>query len=137
MAIRARDRMTLAIDFAPAMDARERGIERAGTHADAIEDGWRHQALSLLTMFSRRIGRPFLIEEARLWAEQPSQGPPPPPDARAWGSVVRIAANRKRPRIRKTGGYGRAASSNCSEKPLWVACLHGVPTPPENCSCSS
>lgn len=104
------------LDFSAAQEARDVGIERAGAHADRVEDGWRYQALALLTAFAGEQPGPFLIEAAREYAQ--THGLPPPPDGRAWGAVVRLAASKKR--IRKAG-YGPAASSNCSPKCLWVA----------------
>jgi hypothetical protein len=104
----------LAIDFSKAMEARDLGIERAVDHANREESEWSGQALGLLVAFATDCGRPFLIEEARQYAE--SKKLPPPPDARAWGAVTRRAAAKKR--IRKVG-FRAAASSNCSPKVLW------------------
>lgn len=104
----------LPIDFTAAMDRRDLGVQRAADHANRVESEWTGQAIGFLTTFAHDIGRPFLIEEARAWAE--SKGCPPPPDARAWGSVARRCAAKKR--IEKCG-YGPAASSNCSPKVLW------------------
>lgn len=104
----------LAIDFDAAMEARDVGMERSARRANRVESEWTGQAIGFLTAFAREIGRAFLIEEARAWAE--SRGLPPPPDARAWGAVTRRAAAKKR--IRKVG-FGPAASSNCSPKTLW------------------
>lgn len=111
----------LALDLNAAMERADRGIESSGAHADRVEDGWRYQALALLTAFAREIGRSFVVEEARAYAEK--HGLPDPPDARAYGSVVRLA--RAKGRIRKVG-YAPAASSNGSPKCLWIACLHSV-----------
>jgi len=108
----------LPIDFTAAMEARDLGIQRAADHANAVESEWTGQALGLLVAFAKDVGRAFLIEEARLYAE--ANGLPPPPDARAWGSVTRRASAKKR--IEKTGGVGAAASSHCSPKPLWRYC---------------
>ncbi len=120
-----RDRgLQLAIDFERAMDARELGIQRSGDHADAVESGWRYQALALLVAFAKQQPGPFLIEQARAYAE--ANGLPPPPDARAWGSVVRLAASKRR--IEKTGGAAAAASSNCSLNPLWRYCVAAAPS---------
>jgi len=110
----------LAIDFEAAMAARELGIERSADHANRVESEWTGQALGLLIAFAKQIGRPFLIEEARTYAE--ANGLLPPPDARSWGAVTRRAAAKKR--IEKTGGAGAAASSHCSLKPLWRYCAH-------------
>lgn len=116
MTIRARDTRTLAIDFTAAQDRRTVGIERAVNHANRVESEWSGQAMGHLTIYARQIGRPFLIEEARAFAE--SHGLPLPPDARAWGAVAQRAARKKH--IEKAG-FGAAASSNCSPKVLWRA----------------
>lgn len=112
--IRQADTQTMAIDFTAAMDRRDVGIERAVTHANNTESEWSGQALGLLAAFAVEVGRPFLIEEVRPWAE--AKGLPPPPDGRAWGAVTRRAAAKKR--IQKVGAAA-AASSNCSLKVLW------------------
>ena len=96
----------------------EQGMEAAAGHADRLEANWRHQALGSLTIFANLIGRPFLIEEARAFAE--NNGLPPPPDGRAWGAVTQAAARGAVPRIRKVGA-APAASSNCSLKVQWIA----------------
>lgn len=104
----------IAIDFSAAMEARDLGAQRAVDHANRVESEWSGQALGLLVAFAKQCDRPFLIEEARQYAE--ANGLPLPPDARAWGAVTRRAAAKKR--IRKVG-FGAAASSNCSPKVLW------------------
>ena len=114
MTIRARDDRTFTIDFTAATAARDLGVQRAADHANRVESEWTGQALGLLIAFARNVGRDFLVEEARAWAE--TQGLQTPPDARSWGAVARRAAAKKR--IRKVG-HGAAASSNCSPKVLW------------------
>lgn len=104
----------LAIDFTPALERAELGIQRSVDHANRVESEWSGQALGLLVAFARQRGQPFLIEEARRWAE--SNGLREPPDARSWGAVTRRASAKKR--IEKVGA-APAASSNCSLKPLW------------------
>lgn len=106
----------LAIDFDAAMEARDLGMQRAVDHANRQESEWSGQALGLLVAFAKQAERPFLIEEARAWAE--TQGLPPPPDARAWGAVTKRCSAKQR--IRKTGEGRAAASSNAAMKPTWV-----------------
>lgn len=113
----------LSIDFTRAMAARESGIERSGQHADDVESGWRHQALALVVAFAIGHPEPFLIEQAREYAEK--HGLPKPPDPRAWGAVARLAQAKRR--IYKVG-FAAAASSNCSPKVLWRACGSAVPS---------
>jgi hypothetical protein len=112
--IRHHDNRTLALDFDAATAARDLGIQRAATRANKVESEWTGQALGMLTAFAAQAGGPFLIEQARAWAE--AQGLPPPPDARSWGSVARTAAAKRR--IEKVG-FAPAASSNCSPKVQW------------------
>lgn len=109
--------LQLAIDFDAAAEARDLGMQRAVDHANREEPEWSGQALGQLTAYANIIGRPFLIEEARVWAE--AHGLPNPPDARAWGAVVKRAAHKKKPVIVRAGA-APAASSHCSLKPLWV-----------------
>lgn len=112
----------LAIDFDAAIARRELGIQQSAEHANQAEDEWTGQALALLTAFALQVGRPFLIEEARAYAEV--NGLPAPPDARAWGYVARKAYAKKR--IDKVG-FAPAASSNCSPKVQWTAGSHANP----------
>ncbi|WP_202842006.1 hypothetical protein [Luteimonas saliphila] len=114
MSIRARDNRTVAIDFAAAMEARDLGVQRAAEHANRVESEWTGQALGMLIAFASEQSGPFLIEEARAWAE--ARGLPEPPDKRSWGSVARSAASKRH--IVKDG-FGSAASSNCSPKVRW------------------
>ncbi len=104
----------IAIDFDAALEARDLGMQRSVDHANKVESEWSGQALGLLVAFAKYIARPFLIEEARTYAE--ANGLPQPPDARAWGAVTKRASVKRR--IEKCGA-GAAASSNCSLKPLW------------------
>jgi hypothetical protein len=109
----------LAIDFDAAVLRREQGMQSASDHANEVESEWTGQALALLVAFALDVGRPFLVEEARAYAQ--NKGLPPPPDARAWGTVTRRAVAKKR--IEKAGAAA-AASSNCSLKVLWIASSH-------------
>ena len=104
----------IPIDFTAAMEARDLGVERSVNHANRVESEWSGQALGLLIAFAMSIGRPFLVEEARAYAE--ATGLPPPPDKRAWGSIPRRARAKRRLEV---CGSGAAASSNCSLKRLW------------------
>jgi hypothetical protein len=104
----------LPIDFTAAMERRDVGMARAVDHANAVESEWSGQAIGMLTAFAAEVGRPFLIEEARAWAE--AHGLPTPPDARSWGAVTKRASAKQR--IRKVG-FGAAASSNNSPKVKW------------------
>ncbi len=116
--IRPRDTATIPLDFTAATQARDLGIQRAAEHANAVESEWTGQALGMLLAFVSEHPAPFLIEEARAWAE--ARGLPAPPDKRSWGAVARRAAAKKR--IVKDG-FGEAASSNRSPKVRWRACV--------------
>lgn len=112
----------LPIDFTAATEARDLGMQRSADHANRVESEWTGQAIGLLTVFAKQAEKPFLIEEARIWAE--ANGLPPPPDARSWGAVTTRA--RAKRRIEKTGEYRKAASSNSSPKNLWRYCVAGA-----------
>lgn len=106
------------IDFAAAADAararRDEGMQRAADNANAHDSEWTGQALGMLIAFAVEVNRPFLIEEAREWAE--AHELPPPPTAKAWGPVTKTAE--RKGRIRKCGA-APANSSNRSLKHLW------------------
>lgn len=105
----------IELPLSAAMERAEIGMQRAVDHANRVESEWSGQALGLLVAFAKQARRPFLIEEARAYAEK--NGLPLPPDARSWGAVTRRAKAKRR--ITKTGGGAAAASSNASLKPLW------------------
>ena len=99
-----------------AVRAGEQGSLLAATHANKVEDSWTVKASVLFVDYARDIaaGQPFLVEQAREWAEK--QGLNPPPDNRAWGFVTRS--------MLKAGhivfaGYAPAKSSRGSPKTLW------------------
>lgn len=102
------------ITFDAATERAERGIQQSAEHANAREEGWTFQALGMLTVFAKEADGPFLIEQARAWAE--SNGLPVPPSEKAWGAVARMAMARRR--IEKCGA-APANSSNRSLKHLW------------------
>lgn len=106
------------IDFERAAEEararRDEGMQRAADHANAVESEWTGQALGHLIAFATEVRRPFLIEEARAWAE--SHGCPNPPTPKAWGPVTKNAE--RKGRIAKCGS-APANSSNRSLKHLW------------------
>ena len=97
-----------------AVDRKQAGMQQAADHANAVESGWTDQALGMLTAYAAEVGRPFLIEEARAWAEQ--HGLPVIAQNKAWGPVAKTAE--RKGRIRKCGA-APANSSNRSLKHLW------------------
>jgi hypothetical protein len=94
---------------------RDLGIERAGEHADRVDDGWTDRAADEIAAFARAKGKPFVIEEVRPEAETRIGAPP---DERAWGAAARKAA--RAGAIEKVG-YAPTNSSNRSPKTLWCA----------------
>jgi hypothetical protein len=102
--------------IAEAERRRDRGIDRALTHAELVRLGWNLSADKLLDQFllDRTPGCQFLAEELVAYALDSDLDEPP--DPRAWGGVIRRAA--KLGKIVRVG-YARAASSNMSPKCLW------------------
>jgi len=98
---------------------RDVGMQRAADHADRVEEGWSDRAHGFLVDYvAANRGRAFMAEDIRASAE--SEGLPPPPDNRAWGSVVSRAV---RASIIKRMGYGaqKSVTCHCSPKSIWVA----------------
>lgn len=100
---------------ADAIAARDEGIDRAITHADAVEPLWRERAYSLLLAYTT-LRKSFLVEEAREWAED--RGLPYPPDKRAWGAVILRAAEAG---VVSADGYGLVRDPKSHRHPatLW------------------
>jgi hypothetical protein len=82
--------------------------------ADRELGDWSDKALNLFLEFANSTSDPFLVEQARAYAED--NGLTPPPDARAWGHIVRSA--RRSEKI-VSCGFALAKSSNHSPKVLW------------------
>jgi hypothetical protein len=94
---------------------RDLGIERSGGKAERTAPGWQGRALAHLAEYIQtQHGAEFLTEDFVRAAG--ARGLEAPPDARAYGSVMRAA--RLRGLIVKTG-YRLALSSNMSPKCLW------------------
>lgn len=97
--------------------ATQTGLRAA--NASAISNGpkWSEVALDALVKFAElQPTKPFTIEQARLWLDDMV---PPPKDGRAWGAVTNQAV--RLCRIKKTGQYAPAVSSNGAPKALYVA----------------
>jgi hypothetical protein len=97
-----------------AEEAAQAGMTQAVDHADRVLQQWSMSALAHLVYYARQINHPFLVEDAREWAEK--LGLPVPPTKRAWGAVVRRASRGRH--IAKVG-HANARSSNNSPKCLW------------------
>lgn len=94
---------------------RDKGIKRGLTHAEQEKLGWTLLALQSLGHFLGERGDiPFLAEIFRVYAKQ--NHVPDPPDARAWGGVMRRA---QKEGLISSCGAERALTSNCSFKVLW------------------
>ena len=101
--------------FEQAEQRRDRGIKRGLTHAEQERLGWRLKALQVLGHFlSERRELPFLTEAFRMYAR--TKFVADPPDARAWGAVMRAA---QKEGMIESCGAERALTSNLSYKVLW------------------
>lgn len=75
-----------------AVAARDRGIQTAVDHADAVEPGWSDVAFAYLRQFlaDKPSGHEFTGEAVRQFAER--AGIARPTDKGAWGAVMRRGA---------------------------------------------
>lgn len=107
----------MSIDFETAERRAVRGMRRAADKAcRKVDPLWVETALTFLASFAReQRGRQFTIEQARASVASKVIAPP---DLRAWGMVTRQAIARK---VIVQDGIARAASSNNSFKPAYVA----------------
>jgi len=104
-------------DPAPTETPRATGHRLAALSAQRAENvspGWAERAIALAALYAARTGTPWLMEDARTYAER--QGLPPPPDKRAWGAVTLAL---RRAGIIESCGTGAARSSHGSPKVLW------------------
>lgn len=105
------------MDRAQAEGRRDLGIERSRRGADAASPNWGRAALVFVRRYATLNSR-FLTEDLREWAH--ANGYPRPPSAKAWGSVMLMAAREK---IIVADGYAPANSSNRSPKVRWKSLL--------------
>ena len=96
---------------------RDDGIRRAVNHAERVEPDWAERAYFCVIQIARK-GRPFTCEDVKIHAAICRM--PDPPDARAWGGILRHAA--KQGLIRKVG-WAASTSPVCHCRPMqvWVA----------------
>jgi hypothetical protein len=109
--------MTQQLDFdlSAVRTRRDDGVARSIEHATAVEPTWRHAAVQWVRRFiTVRGAQPFLTEDVRAFAAE--HGFESPTDGRAWGQVMRDAAQLG---LIVKDGYRPARSSNLSPKPLW------------------
>ncbi len=90
------------------------GMERASSHAEHVEPGWRQSALEAVRSYARGHDR-FLAENVPIAV--PSEA-----DPRAVGAVFREAQRRGWIRA---DGFAPANSSNRSAKVRWLSLLFG------------
>lgn len=100
----------MQLDLEAACQRRDAGIARAQRHAG---DEWTERAVALVRRYAADRST-FLAEDFVDWSRGLIATPP---DGRAWGAVIRLAA--KRGFIRKVG-YAPARTSNTSPKCLWA-----------------
>jgi hypothetical protein len=99
--------------------ARDRGIERAVEHADAVETGWSDVAYAHLQVFLLKLptGAKVTGEQIREHAEK--EGLRIPPDKRAWGAVMMKAC--RAGLIRKVGWTTATdPKTHCNPISSWV-----------------
>lgn len=77
------------VDMALAESRRDSAMRIAEAHADTVAPGWPFLAARYLARAMREMQR-FQTTDFRKWAEL--RGLPSPPDARAYGGVIRRAA---------------------------------------------
>lgn len=100
--------------FDQARERRDTGIERVIDKADEVSPGWSDAAYTALCQYLKQQPHPFVIEQAREWAEE--WGLEHPHDGRAWGAIAQRA--HKAGLIQKHG-YAPTHSSNLSPKVAW------------------
>lgn len=72
-------------------ELRDKGMKQAADNADRVVPSWGDDAVGYLERFLKRysIFTEFQAEHVRHWAH--NNGLPMPPDARAWGMVMKRA----------------------------------------------
>jgi hypothetical protein len=101
------DGRQLAIDFS----------QMASDHADSVHGNWSTQAWDFFLQFAKSRGeQDFLCEDVR---EASSGAVPPPPDERAWGTILMRASKK---RLIKRIGYRPMRDPKCHANPkaIWV-----------------
>lgn len=96
--------------------ARDDGMKRAVDHADRVEPDWSEAALQCIRDYP--VHTPFLVEDVRQWAHH-KRNLPHPPDARAWGAVIKRAQAKE---IIRCTGYTRAKnkSTHAGPRSQWI-----------------
>lgn len=76
----------VVLDIKQARVERDKGIEKAITHADETVDQWSNRAFVFLLKFLNNHNGPFMAEEVRSYAALMDFELPP--SNRAWGAIV-------------------------------------------------
>lgn len=99
---------------------RDAGMSAAATHADRVHDGWTAAALERVKAAAQRE-ETLTCESVRQKAE--SDGFPQPPDKRAWGRVMQMAA--KSGWVKSTDRFIRSADPkvHMSRLTIWESLL--------------
>jgi hypothetical protein len=108
----------LAINFEAARAARDAGMRQALDHAEAANDGWKHEAYTFLLQFCRSHAE-FISEDVSDAHER--LGYPQPPTKRAWGALYTKAA---REGYIAQCGMGRSRLRHASICPKWRSLVY-------------
>jgi hypothetical protein len=109
--------MALQLDILTAIEERDKGIEKAVTHANDVVDNWSDKAYSLLLEFIDSVPGEFMVEDLRAYAAMKDF--PLPPSARAWGHVILRAA---RNGVVESNGFGKTKNKKAHRTPaaMWL-----------------
>jgi hypothetical protein len=108
-----------AIDFEAARRARDEGMARAQSHAEADAPGWSDTAYGFLLNHARATAQ-FTSYEFRQAMR--IMGKPMPPTDKAFGPVFRRAA---REGVIEKAGYTQHPERHCSPTPIWRSLVFG------------
>lgn len=107
----------LELDIFKSREARDKGMQTAVDHAEAVIPDWSQKAYGLLQEFLKIHVGEFQAEEVRSHAALVDF--PLPPHARAWGGVIARAARSnliKQIGIRKV----RNPKAHCANSAVWI-----------------
>lgn len=103
-----------------AREARNTGMQKALSHAIAVQVDWPEQAMNALRVFiNEHPGKTFMTEDLRAYAYD-VLALPYPPHERAWGAIIAKAARQEL--IRRVGiAPVETASSHMANASVWRA----------------
>jgi hypothetical protein len=107
----------MQLSLLDAIEARDKGINKALTHAEQECEGWGEKAYDLIKQYLSEVSTSFMAEEIRSYAAMYDF--PLPPHARAWGAVIVRAA--KEGLIKKVG-YGQVMNrkAHMANASVWI-----------------